>query len=71
MAQLIAALVAVHPFGIGWRAGDAIAVAEPFQEVAIPAPAAAEGRVVVRFRLAAQRAFLRLIRRFRHIRRTW
>ncbi len=47
--SLTAALVAVHPFGIGRRAGDAIALAEPFQQVAVLAAAAAEGRVLGRF----------------------
>src|SRR5437764_12201189 len=70
-AQLIAGLLAVHPFGIDLRPRDAIAVTEPLQEVAVLAAGAAERRVRRRFGLAAQRAFLRFVRRFRHIRRTW
>ena len=63
--------LAVHPFGIGWRAGNAIAFAEPAQQVAVLAAAAAEGREFLGFRLAAQGAGPWLIRLFRHSRRTW
>ena len=45
--------IAVHPCGIGGWTGDAIAFTKPFQEVAVAAAAAAERRVLGRFRLAA------------------
>ena len=54
--SLTVATIAVHPFGIDRWTGNTIAFAEPFQEVAILAAAAAERRVIRRFRLAAQRA---------------
>src|SRR4051794_20802311 len=44
--SLTLAIRAVHLFGISRRARDAIAIAEPFQEVAVLAPAAAEGRML-------------------------
>src|SRR5699024_3206304 len=62
---------AVHPVGIGWRSGNAITVAEPVQQVAVLAPATAEGRVLRLRRLAAKRAGLRLVRGSRHTRPTW
>src|SRR5205814_5689172 len=72
--SLPVALVAVHPAKglllIGGRAGDAIAVAKPFQEVAILAAAAAERRMLLYFGLAADRAAFGF-RRFRHRRRRW
>src|SRR5438445_13788156 len=51
-AQLIVALAAVHLFRIDRRTGDAIAVAEPFQEVAIAATGAAKGSKAGPFRFA-------------------
>jgi len=51
-------LAAVHPLGIGRRARNAIAFAEPLQEIAVLAAAAAEGRVLRRFGLAAHGAGL-------------
>jgi len=62
---------AVHPFGISRRAGNPISFAQPLEQVAVLATPAAEGRVLRRLRLAAQRAFLRFVRRFRHTRPTW
>src|SRR6476661_2286098 len=52
--SLTVALAAVHPFGVDRRAADAIAFAEPFQEVAVLAPAAAERRMLLDLGLAAQ-----------------
>ena len=69
--SLTVAPVAVHPFGIGRRSRDAIALAKPVQEVAVLAPAAAEGRMFGLLRLAAERAGLLGVRLFRHIPRTW
>jgi hypothetical protein len=62
--------IAVHPLGIDGRAGNAIAFAEPVQEVAILAPAAAERRMLLHFGRTANRTCLG-IRRVRHIRPTW
>ena len=42
---LTVVLAAVHPLWIDRRAGNAIAVAEPLQQVAVLASAAAKGRV--------------------------
>src|SRR5207302_3598519 len=53
------------------RAWDAVAVAEPFQQIAVLAARAAEGRVLRALGLAAQRATLWPVRGFRHIRQTW
>ena len=48
---LTVAILAVHPAGelllIGWRAGDAIALAEPFQEIAIAAAGTAKWRMLL------------------------
>src|SRR5436309_2044353 len=70
-AQLIVALAAVHLFRIDRRTGDAIAVAEPFQEITIAATGAAEGRIFGPLRLAAHRAFLGFVGAIRHTRPTW
>jgi len=72
-APLIAALAAVHPFGIGRWAGDAIALAEPVQQVAVLAAAAAKGCMLRRFGLAAQRAAIGLVSfgRFGHESPKW
>ena len=48
-------IFAVHPPGIHRRAGNAIALSEPFQEIAVLAAAAAEGRVLDRLRFPAER----------------
>ena len=69
--SLTVATFAVHPSGIGRRPRNAVAFAEPFQEVSVLAAAAAKGRVRGRFGPAAERAGLRLIRRLRHTRPTW
>ena len=58
MASLAVAILAVQPLRFGWRTGNLIALPEPFQQVAILATAAAEGSMVLRRRLAAQRAGL-------------
>jgi len=70
--SLTVAPAAVHPFGIGRRSGNAIALAEPVQKIAVLAPAAAERRVFGLLRLAAERTGFRKVRLlFRHIRPTW
>src|SRR5205085_3160845 len=65
---LTVALFAVHP---GWnrRSGNAIALVEPAQQVAILAAAAAEWGMIGGARLAARRAAL--VRLVRHTRPTW
>src|SRR5690242_4783823 len=63
-AHLVVALAAVHPLGVDLRTRDAIPIAEPLQEVAILAAAAAEGRVLGSLGLAANRAVFRLVRGF-------
>ena len=68
--SLTVALAAVHPFGIRRRTGNAIAVAEPFQEIAVLAALAAEGRVLFCGGSPAQRTGFGF-RRFRHIRQKW
>ena len=65
--SLTLAFLTVHP---GRRTCDAIAFAEPFQQVAVLASAAAEGRMLRARRLAAQRAILGLSR-LRHIPPRW
>jgi len=69
--SLTVAPVAVHPFGVGRRSRDAIALAKPLQEIAVLAPAAAEGRMFGLLRPPAERAGFRGVRLFRHIPRTW
>ena len=64
-------LAAVHPLRIGGRAGDAIAFAEPLQEIAVLAAEAAERRVLRRFGLAAHGASPWGVRHFRHTRPKW
>src|SRR5436189_1582444 len=44
--SLTVALVTVHPFGIGRRAWNPVAIAKPLQEVTVPAAGAAKGREV-------------------------
>src|SRR3954447_9549461 len=44
--SLTVVLFAVHPVRIGRRSGNAIAVAKPFQKVAVPAASAAKGRML-------------------------
>ena len=68
--SLTVVTIAVHLFGVGWRSGNAIAFAKPFQKIAILAAAAAERGVLGALRLTAQRAFL-LVRRLSHSRRRW
>ena len=68
---LIVALAAVQTGLVDRRAGNAIAIAEPLEQVAILAAAAAEWRVLRGFRFSAKRAFLGIVRGFRHTRRTW
>jgi hypothetical protein len=73
-ASLTFALLGVHPAKevllIGWRTCDSIAVAEPFQQVAILAAGAAERRILDCLGLAADWASLGFSS-FRHIHRTW
>jgi hypothetical protein len=73
-ASLTFALLGVHPAKeillIGWRTGDSIAVAKPFQQVAVLAAGAAEWRTLDRLGPAADRAALGFSS-FRHILRTW
>src|SRR3546814_4174200 len=64
--SLTAAVVAVQPLRIGRRSGNLIAIAKPPQQVAVLAPAAAEGRVLLNRGLAAQRAGFRLVRSEEH-----
>ena len=68
--SLTFALAAVHPSGIRRGTGDAIALTEPLQQVAILAAAAAEWRMLGAFWLAAQRAELGF-RGSRHTHRKW
>src|SRR6476646_4817466 len=70
-ASLTVAFFAVHPCRIGRRAGNAIALAKPFQEVAALAATAAEGCVRRVLGLAAGRAGFGLATRARHTRPTW
>src|SRR3954451_10381964 len=70
-ASLTVAFFAVHPCGIHRRPRNAVAVAKPFQQVAALARAAAEGRMFGMLRLAANRAFLRLVRLLRHSHQKW
>lgn len=69
--SLTVALSAVHPFGISRRACNAIALAEPFQEIAILAAPAAEWCMFRLLGLTANWAGFRFFRLFRHIRQTW
>src|SRR5687767_14139954 len=68
--SLTFAFSAVHPGGVYRRAGDAIALTKPFQEVAALAAAAAEWRMLLDLRLAAERAGFGL-RLARHVRPKW
>src|SRR6476660_3134094 len=58
-APLIAALAAVHLFGVRWWTWNAVSIAQPLQEVTVLTAGATERRVLGRFRPAAERAFLR------------
>src|SRR3954447_8431945 len=60
--SLTVVTIAVHPFGVSRGAGDTIPIAEPLQQVAVLAAAAAERRLLGRLRLAADRAFFRPVR---------
>ena len=65
----------VHPgevLLVGGRTGDSIALAKPFQQVAVPASARAKGGMLRTRRIAAQGAALGAgFRLSRHGRRTW
>ena len=73
---LTLAIPAVHPTGeivlLDRRAGNAVAIAEPFEQVAVPAPARTEGSKVGSARIAAQGASLVSgFRLSRHGRQKW
>ena len=69
--SLTVVIRAVHPFRVGRRASDAVALAEPLEQVAVLAAGSAEWRMFLQLGLSAKRAGFRPVRRFRHTRPTW